>query len=269
MREALGKLKLNDASLVFEPENSKAFGFGYKCGFLGTLHLEIVKERLEREYQLHLIITIPRVAYHEARSGSKIEYEEPWARVEIISPVNYIGPIMELLNNVRGMYKTTKYIGHRVILDYEAPLSSVIVNFYDKLKSVSSGYASLNYELIGYRKGDLVKMDVLIAGEKIDVLSQIVHRSQLIQKAQSIVKKLKEFIPRQWFEVSLQAAIGGKILARENIPALKKDVTGYLYGGDITRKRKLWEKQKEGKKKMKKLGRVDIPTDIFINLMKS
>jgi len=269
LREALGKLKLNDAALSYEPENSKAFGFGYKCGFLGTLHLEIVKERLEREYELNLIITTPQVAYHEKRIGSKIEYEEPWAKVEIICPVKYIGPVMELMNNVRGVYKLTRYIGERVILDYETPLSSVIVNFYDKLKSVSSGYASLNYEIIGYLSGDLVKMDVLVAGEKIDVLSQIVHRNQLKQKAQSIVKKLKELIPRQWFEVSLQAAIGGKILAREDIPALKKDVTGYLYGGDITRKRKLWEKQKEGKKKMKKLGRVDIPTDVFINLMKS
>ena len=282
LRESLGKLKLNDASLVYEPENSKAFGFGFRCGFLGTLHLEIIKERLEREYNLNMIITTPQVKYQrQSASGvqnqcGSVSYEEPWAKVEIVTPQQYMGQIMELLNNVRGMYKSTEYISDpstplgagRVILNYEAPLASIIVGFYDKLKSASSGYASMNYAPIGYRPGDLVKMDILIAGEPVDVLSQIVHRSQLLPKAIAIVKRLKELIPRQMFDVTLQAAIGGKILARENISAMKKDVTGYLYGGDITRKKKLWAKQAKGKKKMKKLGRVDIPSDVFINLLK-
>jgi GTP-binding protein LepA len=269
LREALYKLKLNDSSLYFEPENSKAFGFGFRTGFLGTLHLEIIKERLEREYNLNLIITTPQVAYKEKQVGSKIEYEEPWSNVEIITPQTYIGPIMDLFNHIRGIYQSTEYLGDRVILKYSAPLASIIVNFYDKLKSISSGYASMSYEVTNYQSGDLVKMDILIAGEKIDVLSQIVHTSQIKEKPQNIVRRLKELIPRQWFEISIQAAIGGKIMARENIPALKKDVTGYLYGGDITRKRKLWEKQAKGKKKMKKLGRVDIPTNVFIELLKN
>lgn len=269
LREALYKLKLNDSSLFFEPENSKAFGFGFRTGFLGTLHLEIVKERLEREYNLNLIITTPQVAYKEKQVGSKLEYEEPWSNVEIITPQTYIGPIMDLFNHIRGIYQSTEYLGDRVILKYSAPLASIIVNFYDKLKSISSGYASMSYEITNYRSGDLVKMDILIAGEKVDVLSQIIHTSQIKEKAQSIVRRLKDLIPRQWFEISIQAAIGGKIMARENIPALKKDVTGYLYGGDITRKRKLWEKQAKGKKKMKKLGRVDIPTNVFIELLKN
>ena len=269
LREALEKLKLSDSSLTFEPESSKAFGYGFRAGFLGTLHMEIIKERLEREYNLSLVITTPQVAYIEKKVGTKIEYEEPWARVEIVAPQKNIGAIMELLQSVRGVYLSMKYLGERAILFYESPLSSIIINFYDKLKSVSSGYASMNYEFIGYRTGDLVKMDILIAQEKIDVLSQIVDRSQMRQKGINIVKRLKDLIPRQWFEVSIQAAYGGKILARENIPAMKKDVTGYLYGGDITRKRKLWEKQKEGKKKMKKLGRVDIPTSVFIELLKN
>lgn len=265
LREALEKLKLNDASLTFEPESSGAFGSGFHCGFLGTLHLEIIKERLEREYNLDLVITTPQVRYKFA-PGQPIQ--EPWARVEVVCPQAYMGPIMELFQRVRGIYKETKYFADRVILEYETPLSSIISVFYDELKSLSSGYASMSYEFIGYRSGDLVEMDLLIAQEKIDVLSQIVHRSELQKKAKTIVKRLKELIPRQMFEVSIQAAVGGKILAREDIPAMKKDVTGYLYGGDITRKRKLWEKQKKGKKKMKKLGRVDIPTDVFINLMK-
>jgi GTP-binding protein LepA len=268
LREGLQKLKLNDASLTFEPESSKAFGFGFRSGFLGTLHLEIVKERLEREYNLNLVITTPQVAYKEKNVSGRSEFEEPWAKVEIVTPEQHIGSLMELLKQARGIYKSTKYLSDKVVLEYETPLASIIVNFYDKLKSYSSGYASMNYDLIGYRSGNLVKMDVLIAGEKIDVLAQIVDRGELVHKAQFIVKRLKDLIPRQMFEVSIQAAVGGKILARENIPAMKKDVTGYLYGGDITRKRKLWEKQKEGKKKMKKLGRVDIPTDVFIKLLK-
>jgi GTP-binding protein LepA len=268
LRDALGKLKLNDASLGYEPENSSAFGFGFKCGFLGLLHMEIIKERLEREYNLSLIVTTPKVNYIKYTVNGRDEYEEPWCKVEIISPQVYIGAIMELLDNNRGLYKEMRYLGDRVILDYECPLAQIIVNFYDQLKSASQGYASMNYELIDYRKEDLVLMDVLVAGEKIDVLEQVVHRLELNNRAHEIVKKLKSLIPRQWFDVTIQAAIGGKILARENIAAFKKDVAGYLYGGDISRRKKLWAKQARGKKKMKKLGRVDIPTDVFINLLK-
>jgi GTP-binding protein LepA len=268
LREALGKLKLNDSSLSYEPENSKAFGFGFKCGFLGLLHLEIIKERLEREYNLDLIVTTPQVKYIEHNSGVRTEYEEPWVKLDIVTPELYLGQIMDLAQKSRAKYIITEYLADRVLLKYEAPLASVIMNFYDRLKSVSSGYASMNYDFIGYRSGDLVKMDVLIAGEKIDVLSHVVHKNDLNSKAHDIVKKLKELLPRQMFQVSIQAAIGGKILAREDISAMKKDVTGYLYGGDITRKKKLWAKQAKGKKKMKKLGRVDIPSDVFIKLLK-
>lgn len=273
LRDAISKLKLNDSSLFFEPENSKAFGFGFRCGFLGLLHLEIIKERLEREYNLDIIITTPQVDYQflstsGSKNSSKSEYKEPWAKLEIISPTEYIGKIMEYLSYVRGIYKETEYLGDRVVLKYEAPLSSIIIGLYDKLKSLSSGYASMGYETLEYRTEDLVKMDIVVAGDKIDVLSQIVHRSQAQQKAYALTKRLKELLPRQMFQISIQVAVGGKILAREDVPAMRKDVTGYLYGGDVTRKRKLLEKQKKGKKKMQKLGRVDIPTDVFINLLK-
>lgn len=268
LREAIGKLKLNDAALQFEPENSQAFGYGFRCGFLGLLHMEIFKERLEREYDINLLITTPQVAYKEREAGTKKMYQEPWVYLEIITPQEYIGSIMDYLNHVRGVYKETEYLGVRTILKYEVPLASIVINFYDKLKSLSSGYASMNYRLIGYREGDLVKMDVLVAGEQMDVLAQIVHHSQLTATAKNIVKRLKELIPRQMFQISLQAAVGGTILAREDIPAMKKDVTGYLYGGDISRKKKLWAKQAKGKRKMKKLGKVDIPSEVFINLLK-
>jgi len=268
LRNALEKLKLNDASLSYQPENSKAFGFGFRCGFLGILHMEIIKERLEREYDLNLIVTTPQVNYRKYKQNTKIKYEEPWVKLEIILPQDYIGPVMQLVQSVRGKYISIKYFTDRVLLKYEAPLSLIIANFYDKLKTVSSGFASMSYEFIGYRKEDLVKMDILITGDKVDVLSQIVHKSKINQKAHQIVKVLKELIPRQMFQISIQAAVGSKILARENIPALKKDVTQHLYGGDITRKRKLWDKQAKGKKKMKKLGKVDIPSDVFIKLLK-
>jgi len=268
LREALGKLKLNDYSLTYEPENSQAFGFGFKAGFLGLLHMEIIKERLEREYNLDVIVTIPQVNYQTYNIGQKIEYKEPWATLDIVTKEEYLGNIMELAQRSRAIYVATEYLADRVLLKYEAPLSSIIVNFYDKLKSVSAGYASMNYHIIGYRSGDLVKMDVLVAGDKIDVLSQVVHQTELHAKAHEMVTKLKEFIPKQMFQVSLQAAVGGKILARENIAAMKKDVAGYLYGGDISRKKKLWAKQARGKEKMKKLGRVEIPTDVFIKLLK-
>lgn len=269
LRDALEKLKLSDASLVFEPTNSDAFGYGFRGGFLGLLHMEIVKERLEREYNLELIVTTPSVAYKTSRLGPTLSYEEPWVDLEIITPQQYVGSVMELTQKRRGIYQTMEYISDRVILHYEAPLSSLIIDFYDHLKSVSQGYASLAYSLIGYRPGDLVKMDILIGGEKVDVLSQIIPRVELMFRAQSLTKRLKDLIPRQLFEVSVQAAINGKIIARETIPAMRKDVIAKLYGGDVTRKNKLLDKQKKGKKKMKQLGKVDIPSEVFINLLKT
>lgn len=273
LRDALGKLKLNDAALAYEPTSSKAFGLGFKVGFLGLLHLEIVKERLEREYHLDLIVTIPAVGYHERLEGGKIVYAEPWARVEMLTPETYVGPVMDLAQSRRGTYLATEYLGtvtglRRVLLRYELPLAEIITNFYDELKSRTSGYASLSYEFLDYREGDLVRLDILVADEPIDVLAQIVHRSQAERRGREVTKRLKELIPRQWFEVKLQAVIGGKIVARESISALKKDVTGYLYGGDITRKRKLWAKQAKGKKRMKQLGKVTVPDNVFIELLK-
>lgn len=267
LRDALAKLSLNDSSLYFEPENSTVFGFGFRCGFLGLLHLDIIKERLMREYNLDLIITSPKVDYHESKIGGKIQYSEPWVKLEIVSPHQYIGQIMKLTMDIRGNYLDTKYLGDRAVMYFEAPLANIITNFYDKLKSASAGYASLNYDFLDYREEKLEKLDVLVAGEPMDTLSQIAHKDEIYHKAQSIVKKLKEFLPKQMFKVTLQAAIGGKIIAREDIPAMKKDVTGHLYGGDISRKQKLWKKQQKGKKKMQKLGKLDIPTDVFIKMM--
>ena len=276
LREALEKLKLNDSSLTYEVENSQAFGFGFKVGFLGLLHLEIVQERLEREYGLNLVITTPKVNYQLASPvggqsvvSGQMKYQEPWVDLEIICPEKYLGKIMELAHHHRAIQKDINYLGDRAISYFEAPLSEIIMGFYDELKSVSQGYASMNYEFIGYRSGDLVQMDILIANEKVEALSQVVPRVQLQARAFLIVKRLKDLIPRQWFDVAIQAALGGKILARENIPAMKKDVTGYLYGGDISRKKKLWAKQAKGKKKMKKLGKVDIPSDVFIKLLRN
>jgi len=269
LKTALEKLKLNDSSLNFEPEKSNAFGQGFRCGFLGLLHLEIVKERLEREYNLDLIITQPSVLYKERQVGTKIEYEEPWVKLEIISPKEYIGKVMELAQAKRAVYKDTKYFGEQVLLEYAAPLSEIIIDFYDKLKSVSSGYASQNYEIIGWRPGDLVKLEVIVAGEKIEEFSRVVPRPRAQQEAKNIAIKLKKLIPRQMFEVSIQVAIGSKILAREDISAMKKDVTAKLYGGDRTRKDKLLKKQAIGKKKLKKIGKVDISSDVFINILKS
>lgn len=275
LRTALEKLTANDASLTFEPQYSEAFGAGFRVGFLGLLHLEITKERLEREFDAELIITTPVVAFQgDALSG----YEEPWIRAEIITQPNYIGSVMELAEQHRGIYKSLRYIGSDVsdvsrhdttaILEYELPLAEVIVNFNDRLKSVSAGYASLSYELIGYRSGDLVEMNILIAGEKIGPFTQIVPREQVEARGRQIAKRLKELIPRQMFEVSIQAAVGARIVARETIPAMRKDVTAKLYGGDITRKRKLLEKQKEGKRKMRQLGQVSVPTTVFLEALK-
>lgn len=267
LRQSLEKLSLNDSSLNFTPESSKSFGQGFRCGFLGLLHLEIVKERLEREYSLNLIVTQPQVAYLTVQEHGRMQFREPWVRLEVITPGEYLGPVMELVQARRAIYKDTKYLGDRTILEYEAPLAEIIVDFYDKLKSVSSGYASQNYEFIGYRPGDLVKLDVLIAGDKVEEFSRIVPRQKMMAEAKNLVNKLKTLIPRQMFEVTLQAAVGGKILAREDISAMKKDVTAKLYGGDVTRKNKLLKKQAKGKKKMKQLGKVQIPDDVFLKML--
>jgi GTP-binding protein LepA len=285
LREALARLKLSDAALVFEPENSEALGRGFKCGFLGMLHLEIVTERLRREYGLELIVTTPSVVYQvkekngqessiyspqELPDASKIEeIKEPWAKLEVISPSEYLGAVMKLLQGLGGVYVDTQYLGpQRLMVIFEAPLRDIIVDFYDKLKSITSGYASMGYELIGWRAGDLVRLDILVAREIEEAFSRIVPRSRALGEGRAIVGKLKEIMPPQWFVVSLQATVGGKILAREDIAARRKDVTGYLYGGDITRKKKLLEKQKKGKKKMKDRGRVNIPQDVFLKVLK-
>lgn len=275
VRDGLERLKLNDAALRFEPDSSKAFGLGFRCGFLGLLHMEIVTERLRREHDLELIVTTPSVAYTSRDEHGRAIYSEPWVAVEVVVPQSFLGPIMELVKSRRGIYLSTDYIdrdgeGQRVILHYEMPLAQVIVNFYDALKSVSSGYASMNYELIGYREDEeLVKLDVLIANERVEELAQIVHRSEAPRRGRELVEKLKELIPKQNFEIRIQAAVGGKVLASESIAALRKDVTAKLYGGDRTRKDKLLRKQAEGKKRLKKLGKVDIPSDVFIRLLRS
>lgn len=265
LRDALLKLRLSDSSLTFSPEHSPALGPGFRVGFLGLLHLEIVKERLEREYDLSLVVTTPHVDYQ----GSEGHWEEPWVEVEIISPTQYIGPVLHIAKERRAEVRETTYLSEdRVVLHFAMPLAEMIIDFYDRVKSVSSGYASVNYEWAEYRAGDLVRLDILIAGDKVDAFSQIVYRPFALARGRQMVERLKALIPKQMFEVRLQAAIGGKIIASESIPALRKDVTAKLYGGDVTRKRKLLEKQKEGKKKMKRLGRVDIPTDVFLQILK-
>jgi GTP-binding protein LepA len=285
LRDAIEKLKLNDAALEFEPEHIPSIGFGFRTGFLGLLHMDIVQERLSREYNLDLVLTAPSVAYKIIKSNSDEitihnpaqfpdpstikEILEPWMKVGILTPADYIGPIMEIVNQRRGLSSDIKYLGQdRVEMLFEMPLSNIIVDFYDKLKSVSSGYASLNYEFIELRNGDLVKVDILVAGEKVEALSTIMHRSTAELQSRDLVSKLKSLIPKQQFEIAIQAAIGGKVIARESISALRKDVTGYLYGGDVTRKMKLLNKQKKGKKKMKKIGKVDIPQEAFLAVLK-
>lgn len=285
LRDAMEKLKLNDASLTFEPENIPSLGFGFRTGFLGLLHMDIVQERLHREFGLDLVLTTPSVAYQiVAHHGEKKtiynsadfpvagELEkilEPWVKLDIISPEKYLGGIMSLVTSRRGAYQNTTYLGPgRLNLHYEIPLSNLISDFYDKLKSVSSGYASMNYEFIEYREADLVRLDILVAGDLVESLSMILHRSVSESEGRVIVEKLKDLIPKQMFAVALQAAIGGKIIARETIPAMRKDVTAKLYGGDVTRKMKLLKKQKEGKKRMKQVGRVEIPQSVFLGLLK-
>lgn len=286
LKDGLSKLKLNDASLQYEPESSEGLGRGFRCGFLGMLHMEIVSERLRREYDLSLVITSPSVDYKivlkdrdktiNISSPSDLpdinrikEIQEPWINLEVITPNQYLGQAMKLLSSLRGEYKDTQYLTpERAIVKYQVPLNEIIVNFYDQLKNTTSGYASMSYELIDYRLGDLLKLDILIAGEKADAFSRIIPKSRAHQEAKSLVSKLKELIPRHQFAIPLQAVINSKIIARETIKAYRKDVIAGLYGGDYTRKRKLLEKQKKGKKKMKSIGKVTIPQEVFLKALK-
>ncbi len=300
LREALGKLQLSDAAFTFEPEHSPALGFGYRCGFLGLLHLDIVQERILREYGIDLVVTVPSVAYkvffndagyaslqkkvkgkditHELIVSSPQDLpdrmhiariEEPWVQANIVTPPAYVGALMQFIQDASGNYTTTEYLDEaRVVLHYELPLASLLVDFYDKLKSVSSGYASLSYDLTGYRECDVVRLDIIIADETVDALATMVYQKDAYRIARSIVEKLREVLPRQLFEVRIQAAIGGKVIASARIAQLRKDVTAKLYGGDVTRKRKLLEKQKKGKKKMRQLGKVTLPQEAFLAVLK-
>jgi GTP-binding protein LepA len=285
LRDALEKLRLNDSAFSFEPENSVALGFGFRCGFLGLLHLEIVQERLEREFKIDLITTAPGVRYKVTTTkGDVIEVdnptrfpdpssikqiEEPIIDASVITRDEYIGGILALMEDKRGIQKKFEYIGAgRVLLLYEMPLNEVVMDFYDRLKSVSRGYASLDYHLSGFRISPMVRLDVLVAGEPVDALSIIVHRDVAYERGKILIERMRKLIPRQMFEVALQAAIGNKIVARETIPAMRKNVLAKCYGGDISRKRKLLEKQKEGKKRMKRVGSVDIPQEAFLAVLK-
>ncbi len=285
LREALEKLELNDASLTFEPETSKALGFGFRCGFLGLLHMEIIQERLEREFNLDLVTTAPSVIYEfELTNGETViidnpsnypdvatiaQAKEPMVKADILSPVEYVGNIMELCQDRRGVFKDMKYLDEtRVEIHYMLPLNEIVYDFFDVLKSRTKGYASFDYKLCGYYPSNLVKLDIMLNGEVVDALSFIVHRDKAYERGRKIAEKLKEHIPRQLFEVPIQAAIGGKIIARETVKAMRKDVLAKCYGGDITRKRKLLEKQKEGKKRMRQLGSVEVPQEAFMAVLK-
>lgn len=284
LKEALEKLKLNDSSITFEPETSSALGFGFRCGFLGMLHMEIAQERLEREYNISLVTTAPSVIYKVHKTNGEVEeidnpanlpdaqvrdyIEEPYVSVNIMTPNEYVGSLMELSQNKRGIFKNMSYLDKiRVNLEYDIPLSEVITDFYDQLKSRSKGYASMDYEFSDYRKADLVKLDILLAGEVVDALSAIVHKDNAFYVGQKLTAKLKDIIPKQLFEVAIQAAVGGRVIARTNIKAMRKSVLDKCYGGDITRKRKLLEKQKRGKKRMKAVGRVDVPQEAFMAVL--
>jgi GTP-binding protein LepA len=286
LRDALDKLQLNDAALVYEPETSQALNFGFRCGFLGLFHMEIVQERLEREYDLDIIATAPSVEYNviKRNTGEELtidspadlpdeseieEIREPWMRIQIYTPTEYIGGIMDLVAKKRGQYISTDYLDRqRVTLNYDLPLAELIIDFYDKLKSATKGYASLDYHFLAYRTGDLVRLEILVNSEPLDALAMIVHRDDAFHKGQALVSKLKDLIPQQLFVVPIQAAIGNKIISRANVKAMRKDVLAKCYGGDITRKKKLLEKQKKGKKRMKMVGQVEIPQDAFMAVLR-
>ena len=283
-REALAKLRLNDASLHYEPETSQALGFGFRCGFLGMLHMEIVQERLEREYDLELITTAPTVVYEVLLNNGDVEridnpsklpdvsriedIREPIIRANMLMPQDYIGAVMTLCIGKRGVQRNIQYLGHQVLLTFDLPLNEVVLDFFDKLKSVSRGYASLDYEILEYASADMVKLDVLINGDRVDPLAILVHREQARFRGQELVKRMRELIPRQMFDVAIQASIGSRVISRETVKALRKNVTAKCYGGDITRKKKLLEKQKEGKKRMKQIGSVEIPQEAFLAVLK-
>jgi GTP-binding protein LepA len=282
LRDALEKLKLNDAALFYEPETSQALGFGFRCGFLGLLHMEIVRERLEREFDLDLLVTAPNVAYRvETRAGEWVEVhnpaelprelervEEPYISASVIVPKEYVGAVMELCNERRGRFDHLEYLSEeRVHMTYELPLGEIVLDFYDQLKSRTRGYASFDYDVAGFREGDLVRVDVLVAGEQVDALSLILHRDSAYARGKQLVERLKEEIPRQMFDVAIQAAIGARVIARETVKARRKDVIAKCYGGDITRKRKLLEKQKKGKKRMKQVGGVEVPQEAFLAVL--
>jgi GTP-binding protein LepA len=283
LRDALEKLHLNDSSLRYEPESSQALGFGFRCGFLGLLHLDIVQERLEREYNMNLITTAPTVVYQvlqkdettlEIENPSKLpdqskieEIREPIITASILVPQDYVGPVITLCNQKRGAQRNMQYLGRQVMLTYELPLNEVVMDFFDKLKSVSRGYASLDYDFLEYRAADLVKLDILINGDRVDALSLIVHRANSLYRGRDLAARMRGLIPRQMFDIAVQAAIGSHIVARETVKALRKNVLAKCYGGDITRKKKLLEKQKAGKKRMKQVGSVEIPQEAFLAIL--
>lgn len=284
-RDALAKLRLNDAALYYEPETSSALGFGFRCGFLGMLHMEIVQERLEREYQLALITTAPTVIYEVKTNSGEVllvdnpaklpptnhiaEIREPIIEARLLLPPDYLGNVIKLCEDKRGVQKKLQYVGTQISLDYELPLSEMVLDFFDRLKSVSRGYASMDYHFLRFQPADLVKLDILINGDRVDALSVIVHRSQSLSKGRELAERLQEVIPRQLFDIAIQAAIGGHIIARQTVKAMRKNVLAKCYGGDITRKKKLLEKQKEGKKRMKQIGSVNIPQDAFLAILKT